>query len=107
MRRYKVPLREVPRGVAQERNPSVQHLTAWENKVNLVVVNTMFLSAAREAECREAPSRGRFALSPSWWRSVKKWKSRQYVSSTSIRTTRTFCTGDSYALKFEKLRGEK
>ena len=24
---YKAPLREVPKGVAQERNPSIQHLT--------------------------------------------------------------------------------
>ena len=24
---YKVPLRKVPKGVAQERNPSIQHLT--------------------------------------------------------------------------------
>ena len=24
---YKVPLREVPKGVAQERNPNIQHLT--------------------------------------------------------------------------------
>ena len=29
-------------------------------------------------------------------------KSHQYVSSTSTRTMRTFCTGDSYALKIEK-----
>ena len=26
-KKYKVPLREVPKGVAQERNPSIQHLT--------------------------------------------------------------------------------
>ena len=45
----------------------------WANKMYLVVVKTTFLSAAPEAECGEAPSRGRFALSLSWWRTVKKW----------------------------------
>ena len=39
----------------------------------------MFLSAARAAECGEAPSRVRFALSPSWWKNVNKWLSHQYV----------------------------
>ena len=29
---YKVPLREVPRGVAQERSPNIQHLTACGQK---------------------------------------------------------------------------
>ena len=65
---YKVPLREVPRGVAQERNPSIQHVSdcLWAIKMCLVVVKTMFSSAAREAKCGEASSRGRFFLSESW-----------------------------------------
>ena len=116
IRMYKVPLREVRRGgVAQERNPSVQHLTACGQVVinrNMypVIVKTTFLSAVREAECGEAPSRVRFALSPLWWRTVKNWLSHQYVSSTSTRMTKTFCTGDShdyYAVKIENLRGEQ
>ena len=71
---YKVPLREVPKGVAHERKP--KHPTSdglWANKLYLVAVKIMFLSAAREAECGEAPSRVRVALSPSWWRTVNKW----------------------------------
>ena len=68
----KVPLREVPRGVAQARNPSIQHLTGWANKICMVVVKTKFLSAALEAGGGEAPFRRRFALSPSSWRNEKK-----------------------------------
>ena len=45
----------------------------WANQMYLVVVKTMFLSAVREAECGEAPSRVWFALSPSWWRTVNTW----------------------------------
>ena len=85
---YKAPLRKVPRGVVQERIPSMQHLTACADKMYLVVVKTMFSSAAREAGGGEAPPRGLFALSPSQWRTVKKWQSRQHVSSTGLGVRR-------------------
>ena len=48
---YKVPLRELPGGMAQERNPSIQHLTS-----------------CGQIRCTWR----RFALSSSWWRTIKK-----------------------------------
>ena len=68
--------------------------------MHLVVVKTVFLSGAREAECREAPSRGVFALSPSRWRAIRKWQSHQYVSSTTSTRDANFLYGRLFSSKF-------
>ena len=98
---YKVPLREVRSGVAQERNPSIPHLTAcgqircaWCSADYVLVRSSgVVWGNALPGTVRSLPvvveNRKEVAI-PS---------ARQHVSSTSTRTMQTLCTGDSYAVK--------
>ena len=102
---YKVPLREVPKGVAHERKS--KHPTSdclWANKIYLVVVKTMLLTCP-QLEKRSVGRR------PSGYGSLSRRRRgggpkisgnpiSTYVSSASTRTMGTFYTGDSYAVKF-------
>ena len=51
---YKVPLREVPKGVAQERNPNIQHLTVGKEDVPGGSENYVLVRSSRSGVWRGA-----------------------------------------------------